>query len=363
MTERLIPTIDLGILDGETQAAHQAAAALIDGLSTFGLVYVSGHGIEASVLEDFYSEFIDFTAQPDAYKRALGGEDIWHQRGWTPPSTEKAVVAGGQPDFKECYFAAPMPLDAACINEYPEIFAPNVWPEGRPAFEARYMAMGQALHGVGSTLLEGVERGLDLAQGELLDRLKGGSHVTRALRYLPLNTEQIEQKVVWGEEHTDFNLLTILPGGRFYDPQGAQCASPDASAGLYLRSRPTAENPAGERVRGTPPPGCIVVQVGQQLEILTGGRLLATPHVITAPKFEGYTRCSMAHFIHLHPLQLLRPLAQFATSEARAAYRPSVLAGTYSLKTLVDIGLAPRAALAQLGYRHYNRLAAQRAND
>ena len=362
MTERRIPTIDLGVLRSGADAAQRAAASLIEGLSTFGLVYVSGHGMQAADLEDFYTEFIDFTEAPDAEKRALGGEDIWHQRGWTPPSTEKAV-AGGQPDFKECYFAAPMPLDAACIDEYPEIFAPNVWPEDRPAFEARYMHLGQSLHAVGSALLEGIERGLDLAKGELIDRIEGGSHVTRALRYLALNAEQIEHKVVWGEEHTDFNLLTILPGGRFYDPQGAQCASPDPSAGLYLRSRPTPEKPAGERVRGTPPKGCIVVQVGQQLEILTGGRLLATPHVITAPKFEGYTRCSMAHFIHLHPLQLLRPLPPFATDEARAAYRPSVLAGTYSLKTLVDIGLAPRTALAQLGYRHYNRLATQRAND
>ena len=363
MTEQRIPTIDLAVLNGDTPAAQQAAQALIDGLSTFGLVYVSGHGIDAPLLEGFYAEFIDFTGEPDADKRALGGEDIWHQRGWTPPSTEKAVVAGGQPDFKECYFAAPIPVDAACIDEYPEIFAPNVWPPNRPTFEALYMQLGRSLHAVGAALLEGVERGMDLARGELLGRIEGGSHVTRALRYLPLNAEQIEQKVVWGEEHTDFNLLTILPGGRFYDPQGAQCASPDPSAGLYLRSRPTTENPAGERVRGTPPKGCIVVQVGQQLEILTGGRLLATPHVITAPKFEDYTRCSMAHFIHLHPLQLLRPLAPFATDAARAAYRPSVLAGTYSLKTLVDIGLAPRTALAQLGYRHYNRLATQRAND
>lgn len=362
MTEQRIATIDLDVLGGDADAARQAAKALIESLSTYGLVYVSGHDLESSDLEAFYTEFIDFTRTPDADKRALGGEDIWHQRGWTPPSTEQAV-AGGQPDFKECYFAAPMPLDEACIDEYPEIFAPNVWPADRPEFERRYMAMGVALHGVGSALLKGVEQGLDLAKGELLGRIEGGSHVTRALRYLPLNATQIEQKVVWGEEHTDFNLLTILPGGRFYDPQGAQCASPDPSAGLYLRSRPTADNPAGQRVRGTPPPGCIVVQVGQQLEILTGGRLLATPHVITAPKFEGYTRCSMAHFIHLHPLQLLRPLAPFATDEARAAYRPSVLAGTYSLKTLVDIGLAPRAALAQLGYRHYNRLATQRAND
>lgn len=355
-----IPTVDLAALAGEGGSA--IARQLVESLSTFGLVYVRGHGIDAEELETFYREFIDFTTMPEADKRALGGEAVWHQRGWTPPSTEKAIVAGGQPDFKECYFAAPLPVDANCIEEYPEIFAENVWPDGRPAFRQLYLKMGQALHGVGVELLRGIEQAFDVP-GELTGPIEGGSHVTRALRYLPLTAEQVDQNIVWGEEHTDFNLLTLLPGGRFYDPAGAQCASPDPDAGLYLRSRPTAENPAGQRVRGAAPPGCIVVQVGQQLEILTGGRLLATPHVITAPKAVGYTRCSMAHFIHLHPLQLLRPLPRFASLAARAAYRPTVLAGTYSLKTLVDIGLAPPSALAQLGYRHYNRLALQRAND
>lgn len=355
--EQQIPTIDLDAL------TETSAAELVAGLSEFGLAYIRGHGIDSDLLEAFYREFITFTERPDAEKRALGGESIWHQRGWTPPSTEKAVIAGGQPDYKECYFAAPLPLDPRCVEEYPEIFAANVWPAGQERFKAEYLALGKALHAVGTDLLRGVARGLGLDRLAFEPLIEGGSHVTRALRYLPIEPEHIERGVVWGEEHTDFNLLTILPGGRFYDPDGAQCASPDPTAGLYLRSRPTAAHPAGRRVRGAPPPGCIVVQVGQQLEILTGGRLLATPHVITAPKAVGYTRCSMAHFIHLHPLQLLRPMPEFATVEARSAYRPSVLAGTYSLKTLVDIGLAPRSALQQLGYRHYDRLATQRANE
>jgi hypothetical protein len=43
------------------------------------------------------------------------------------------------------------------------------------------------------------------------------------------------------------------------------------------------------------------------------------------------------------------------------AYSPPVLAGTYAIKTLVDIGLAPPSAIEKLGYRHYDRLAAIRA--
>jgi hypothetical protein len=40
-----------------------------------------------------------------------------------------------------------------------------------------------------------------------------------------------------------------------------------------------------------------------------------------------------------------------------------VLAGTYGIKTLVDIGLAPASALDKLGYRHYDRLATIRRHE
>ena len=39
-----------------------------------------------------------------------------------------------------------------------------------------------------------------------------------------------------------------------------------------------------------------------------------------------------------------------------------MLAGTYAVKTLVDIGLAPVGELDRLGYRHYDRLAGLRAS-
>ena len=116
----------------------------------------------------------------------------------------------------------------------------------------------------------------------------------------------------------------------------------------------------GRKVRGVAPPGCIVAQVGQQLEIMTGGTLLATPHVIPAPTTPGYTRVSGAHFLHLHSHKTVFPLDRFVNDETLKAYSPPVLAGTYAIKTLVDIGLAPPSALDELGYRHYDRLAGVR---
>jgi isopenicillin N synthase-like dioxygenase len=355
----VIPVLDCRDLASADPAAHERVAnAVRVGLGHFGLIYLSHHGLDTAVQEECYDQFLSFCALPDAEKRPYSRPDIWFQRGWTPPNTEKAVAAGGEPDFKECWFAAPLPLDPVCVAQFPEIFAANVWPAERGAFATSYMALGQQVHAVGMGLLRGCELALGLPAGALTEKVPGAAHVTRALKYLPLSEEQVSAGVLWGEEHTDFNLLTLLPGGRFFAPDGSRCARPDDGSGLWLRKRPNAQHPLGELVSGSAPAGCIVAQVGQQLEILTGGALLATPHVIRAPKTPGYSRMSMAHFIHVHPHHVLYPLQEFRTEETVRLYSPPVLAGTYDIKTLVDIQLAPASALDKLGYRHYDRLAA-----
>lgn len=357
-----IPTIDLDdVRSGAPDRLRRAAESLRRGLGDFGLVYVRGHGVDPERLERFYDAFVAFTERPLAEKQALSGEDIWFQRGWTPPNTEQAVIAGGQPDFKECYFAAPIAIDPRSKLLFPEICADNRWPEGDDAFREDYLAIGREVHEVGMALLRACAVALDLEEDAFTRLTEGAPHVSRVLRYLPLTEAQVGTDILWGEEHTDFNLLTLLPGGRFYDPRGQRCGKPDPGAGLYLRTRATAAEPRGRMVQGTPPAGCLVAQVGQQLEILTGGVYQATPHVIRPPATAGYTRTAFAHFIHVHSETKLLPLEPFVTPDSLRAYGPPVLAGTYGLKTLVDIGLAPASALSKLGYRHYDRLAAARS--
>jgi isopenicillin N synthase-like dioxygenase len=358
-----IPSVDLDDLRSSDPARlDRAAAALHEGYGQLGLVTMAGHGMDDAAIDAYYAAFLEFTSRSDAEKSALNRADIWYQRGWTPPNTEQAVVAGGRPDFKECYFAAPLPLDPVAAAYYPQLYADNLWPERAETFRALHLQLGAQLHEIGRLLLSGCERALGLDAGTFDALTEGAAHVTRSLRYLPTTQEHVDQDILWGEEHTDFNLLTLLAGGRFFDPSGAPCARPDTRGGLYLRTRPSAAHPRGEMIQGTAPPGQIVSQVGQQLEILTGGVFLATPHVIKAPTRPGYSRTSMAHFVHVNALRPLAPIGAYSTPAAIEAYRPPVLAGTYAIKTLVDISLAPKSALDQLGYRHYDRLADIRAD-
>lgn len=355
-----IPTIDLADLRGGPNEA-KALEDIRRGFGVYGLVYVKNHGV--GPMGDTYDRFTRFCARPTGEKEKYNRADLFYQRGWTPPNTEKAVVAGGQPDFKECWFATPTEIPKDLQVQFPEIFADNVWPDGEENAGGKlaedYTARGRELHEAGLALLRGAAKALDLPADTFDTICAGGPHIFRMLRYLPLDADQArEKKVLWGEEHTDFNLLTLLPGGRFHDPEGKVAKAPDSESGLYLRTRPSKEHPEGQMVRGTAPEGCIVAQVGQMLEMLTGGTFLATPHVITAPGVPGWSRLSAAHFVHVHPHTMLFPLPKFRTSpDVLKSYSPPVLAGTYALKTLVDIGLAPSSTLGQLGYRHYDRLA------
>lgn len=362
MSETAVPVLDLDdVRSGDAERIAKAAKALHVGLGEFGLIYIRNHGVDQERVARFYGDVVElFTKRPLEEKQRWAKGDLWYQRGWTPPNTEQAVIAGGQPDFKECYFVAPEQLDERLGLMFPEIYAENFWPDNAERFREDYLAIGHQVHHVGLEVLRACAVALDLPEDIFANATKGGPHVSRALRYLPLDETQVGTDILWGEEHTDFNLLTLLPGGRFFDPDDKACPRPDPESGLYLRARATKEHPSGRMVHGRPPEGCIVAQVGQQLEILTGGIFQATPHIIRPPKNVGYTRTAFAHFVHLHSEQLLFPHTKFQNDETVKAYGPPRLAGTYSLKTLVDIGLAPKDAMDKLGYRQYDRLESQR---
>ncbi|MEE9395343.1 MAG: 2-oxoglutarate and iron-dependent oxygenase domain-containing protein [Planctomycetota bacterium] len=336
---------------------------LARGFGEFGLVYISHHGIDQDELDALYRGFRSFLRRPRVEKEAFGRDDIWFQRGWTPPNTEKAVIAEGRPDFKECWFAIVEKPDSRLQLEYPELFADNLWPEDGDDFREPYLSVGKSLQDLGLRFLAAAAQALDLPIDTFAKIVKGGAHVTRALEYQPLDDEAIASEILWGEEHTDFNLITLLPGGRFYNPADELSPRPEDGSGLHLRTRSNEEHPQGRMVPGTPPAGCLVLQVGQELEILTGGLFQATPHVVTAPKAAGWSRVSVAHFVHVHPHHVLFPLEEFCNENTVQRYRPPVLAGTYAMKTMVDIGLAPPETLSAFGYRHYDRLASVRSQS
>lgn len=130
-----------------------------------------------------------------------------------------------------------------------------------------------------------------------LERVVSTSTTTKArlLHYYPQTGEGKGDEDDWCATHLDHGCLTGLTSAMFIDeaqntpvvprdgvpgtgaslpPLSELAASPDPSAGLYIKSR------TGETVQVKIPRDCIAFQTGEALERITAGRFKAVPHFV-----------------------------------------------------------------------------------
>jgi isopenicillin N synthase-like dioxygenase len=174
----------------------------------------------------------------------LGGR-AW--RGWFPVAGE---LTSGQPDMKEgLYFGQELPQSDRPMH------GPNLFPARPAGLRAVVLEYIEAVTGLGHTLLRGISLGLGLDE-EWFDRNLTADPLVlfRIFHYPPLATGDERWSV---GEHTDYGLITIL--------------AQDDSGGLAVRG------PRGW-IDVPPIPNAFVVNLGDMLERMTGGRYRSTPH-------------------------------------------------------------------------------------
>jgi isopenicillin N synthase-like dioxygenase len=131
--------------------------------------------------------------------------------------------------------------------------------------------------------------------------------------------------------HTDMNLLTIHGKSRF--------------AGLSIWT------PSGKKLLVKIPDGCLLIQAGKQMEILTGGKVKAGFHEVTiVPETQSAIakqiqlnrplwRISSTLFFHVASDNYLEPLLHFSNKASIKDY-PKITAGDQVRKELEFINLA-----------------------
>ena len=83
----------------------------------------------------------------------------------------------------------------------------------------------------------------------------------------------------WIGWHNDSGFVTALAGDMYVDADtGAQVPCPDPEAGLYVVDR------EGDSVRVDIPEDCMALQLGECVQVITGGALVATPHCVRGPR-------------------------------------------------------------------------------
>ncbi len=249
-----------------------------------GFAVVRDHGIETRLIGDAERAMQAFFAMPVKAKRRYHVPGTGGARGYTPFGSEHAKGAGVH-DLKEFWHVG---------RELPpgdplEPFMPrNLWPDEVAGFREASLALFAAFETAGARVLEAVALSLGLERQFFVPSVEQGNSVLRYLHYPPVAAA--DDGAIRAAAHEDINTITLLLGAE--------------EAGLELLSR------AGDWLAVSPPLGALVVNVGDMLQRLTGGRLRSTTHRVVNPVGEGArrSRYSMPFFLHFRPDFVIAPM-------------------------------------------------------
>jgi isopenicillin N synthase-like dioxygenase len=265
-----LPVIDVSpLVDG--RAVDEVAAAIDAASRDMGFFYVVGHAVPSDLVARVDHLARDFFALSDGEKSAIEmkhGGRAW--RGWFPVGGE---LTSGKPDMKEgIYFGEELGGDDPRVRAGLPLHGHNLFPARPAGLRTAVLDYIDRVTALGHMLLRGMSVGLGL-ESSWFDR-----HLTaeplvlfRIFHYPPL--DNIDERWSVGE-HTDYGLITIL--------------AQDASGGLEVRG------PDGW-IAAPPVDGAFVVNLGDMLERMTGGRYRSTPHRVR--NASGLDRLSFPLFL------------------------------------------------------------------
>ena len=255
--------------DGTNPAA--VAAAIDAACRDTGFFSIVGHGVPPELGQRLDHLAREFFALPESEKAAIAmanGGRAW--RGWFPVGGE---LTSGRPDLKEgLYFGQELAADDPRVVAGLPLHGANLFPDRPAGLRPAVLEYLDAVTAVGRLVLRGVALGLGLDPAWFDDHLTADPLVLFRIFHYPPPVAGAGQ---WGVgEHTDYGLVTLL--------------AQDGSGGLEVRSR-------HGWVPVPPAPGAFVVNIGDMLERMTGGRYRSTPHRVR--NTSGTDRLSFPLFL------------------------------------------------------------------
>ncbi|KAI8865403.1 Clavaminate synthase-like protein [Ramicandelaber brevisporus] len=350
-----LPVIDLGLYlqDPTSDAAQAEARKCAQSLIDYGALVVRDPRVTEEDNNKFIDMVEDYFDQPTEVKMNDVRADLGFQIGATPELTEEPrckrdpvcqdVVhnipeqnqplpfEGKDPKWRFFWRIGEQPKE----TKFPRLNAPQVVPKGFPQWPTVMDSWGNLMHDAVNGVAEMTSVGLGLGRSTLPDMTKYGPHLLAPTasdlgKYGEVNT-------VLAGFHYDLNLLTIHGKSRY--------------PGLHIWPRN-----GKEKMMVRVPDGCLLVQAGKMMEILTGGVIVAGYHEVvvneaTVKAIERVKaaevkrplwRISSTFFLHIASDQYLRPLSpldQNLTEEQQKKYLPPIMAGDHVQRELSGINL------------------------
>ncbi len=299
-------------LDAVDPAAF--AAALGDSFARHGFAVVADHGLDQARVDAAMADARAFFALPETEKRRFAIPGGKGQRGYTPFGVEAAKGAI-HADLKEFWH-----IGREIPDDHPlkALMPPNIWPEIPPGFREHGLWLFRALEGLGERLLRAIARHLGLSPDFFAEPAACGNSVLRLLHYPPTTGEGPRLRA---GAHEDINAITLLLGA---EEAGLEILEPD---GAWLPINP--------------PPGSVVVNIGDMLSRLTNDTLPSTTHRVVnpGPGRRGHARYSSPFFLHFRPDFLIETLPGSITPERANRYPEPISAQAFLERRLAEIGL------------------------
>lgn len=280
-----IPVIDVSPFLNGSDAERRALARQVDAAcSDLGFLLVSGHGVPESLVDDMRRVSMTFFARPQ-------DEKIRYRM---PPDRYRGFISFGNealaysldeetpPDLKESFSIGPVdaPDDAYHRAATPaNFFAPNMWPDGMPDFEATWTDYYRRMEGLATTLMRLFAMALGMDEHYFDDKVD--RHITNfSVLHYPPQLEPPKPGQLRAGAHSDYGSLTIV--------------KPDAAeGGLQVQTRD------GGWLDVPHVPEAFVVNLGDLMAEWTNDRWVSTLHRVVNPSRsagEAARRISMTFF-------------------------------------------------------------------
>ena len=299
LKEAGIPVLDISPISLDTpspalQDYQQVAAKLGHAFQNIGFIYLSHHGIPASVITGAMESSLQFFRLPDQHKEAVRkGKEY---QGW---------VEQGREIFDQDEEGNIAELEIRETFDMKNISESGIFPDvSCPHLRKNLTNLGEHCTALALRLLQAVSLSLEQPATWLADMHRGmlaagssdcveNATTLRSLHYPPIPARLARQAgITRCGEHSDYGTLTLL----FQDSLG----------GLEVRGPGRAWLPA------PPLPGAVLLNVGDLLEAMSGGSYPATRHRVTVPAAElkrNSLRQSIVFFIHPDDSVVCEPVA------------------------------------------------------
>ncbi|MEH3098754.1 isopenicillin N synthase family dioxygenase [Sphingomonas adhaesiva] len=261
MTEPLpLPIVDISGLESARPADRLAVAqALDDACRRSGFLYIRGAQLDPAPGERLLATARRYFAQDMAAKMACYIGRSSNHSGYVPAGEEE--FGGGTRDLKEAY---DVNIDYRCGEGRRPLLGPNLWPD-LPGFRDDVLAYYRHLTAIGRQMFGAFALALGLDEDHFTPHLRHPPNQLRLIHY-PLDRTAEDRPGIGA--HTDYECFTLLFA---------------TAAGLQVLDR------AGAWTDVPLVEGAMVMNIGDMMELMSGGRWLATTHRVKKVAQERYS--------------------------------------------------------------------------